>query len=342
MVRDRRMAGHAVGVTVRRSRSRRKVNRERRRAACRRAAERRRSSRRCWRTPASRWRSSSAIWSRGSSSMLAEAVHSVADTSNQGLLLLGGKRAQRAATAEHPFGYGRDRYFYSFVVALLLFSLGSVFAIYEGIHKLEQPGAAHLAAGRGGHPGGRDRAGGLLLPHRDRESRPLKGGSTWWQFIRQSKTPELPVVLLEDFGALIGLVLALLGRRAHRAHRQPGVRRARHDRDRRPARRHRHHPHRRDEEPADRRGRERAGARGGSSGAIEERRRSSGSSTSARSTSGPEELLVAAKIALRPVHCRSRTSRAAIDEAEQRVRSAVPEARLIYLEPDLDRSAVRG
>ena len=73
----------------------------------------------------------------GSSSMLAEAVHSVADTSNQGLLLLGGKRAQRAATAEHPFGYGRDRYFYSFVVALLLFSLGSVFALYEGIHKLE-------------------------------------------------------------------------------------------------------------------------------------------------------------------------------------------------------------
>src|SRR6476661_3199489 len=73
----------------------------------------------------------------GSSSMLAEAVHSLADTANQGLLLLGGKRAQRAATPEHPFGYGRDRYFYSFVVALLLFTLGSVFALYEGIHKLE-------------------------------------------------------------------------------------------------------------------------------------------------------------------------------------------------------------
>ena len=73
----------------------------------------------------------------GSSSMLAEAVHSVADTSNQGLLLLGGRTARRAATPEHPFGYGRDRYFYSFVVALLLFTLGSVFALYEGIHKLE-------------------------------------------------------------------------------------------------------------------------------------------------------------------------------------------------------------
>ena len=131
--------------------------------------------------------------------MLAEAVHSVADTSNQGLLLLGGKRAQRAATAEHPFGYGRDRYFYSFVVALLLFSLGSVFALYEGIHKL-RPRAADLAAGRGDHPRGRDRPGGLLLPHGDPESRPLKGASTWWQFIRQSKAPELPVVLLEDFG----------------------------------------------------------------------------------------------------------------------------------------------
>ncbi|MGH8938863.1 MAG: cation diffusion facilitator family transporter, partial [Actinomycetes bacterium] len=77
----------------------------------------------------------------GSSSMLAEAVHSVADTANQGLLLLGGKRAQREATEEHPFGYGRDRYFYAFVVALLLFSLGAVFAIYEGIHKIEEPEA---------------------------------------------------------------------------------------------------------------------------------------------------------------------------------------------------------
>src|SRR5580765_1850335 len=75
----------------------------------------------------------------GSSSMLAEAVHSVADTSNQGLLLLGGRQAKRAATAEHPFGYGRDRYFYSFVVALLLFSLGAVFALYEGLHKVQHP-----------------------------------------------------------------------------------------------------------------------------------------------------------------------------------------------------------
>ena len=146
----------------------------------------------------------------GSSSMLAEAVHSVADTSNQGLLL-GGKRAQRAATAEHPFGYGRDRYFYAFVVALLLFSLGSIFAIYEGVHKLEshEPLTSPLVAII------------ILLVAIGLESfsfrtaivesKPLKGSSTWWQFIRQAKAPELPVVLLEDFGALVGLVLAFLG-----------------------------------------------------------------------------------------------------------------------------------
>jgi cation diffusion facilitator family transporter len=147
----------------------------------------------------------------GASSMLAEAIHSLADSGNQVLLLVGGRRAKRAATPEHPFGYGRDRYFYSFVVALLLFSLGSVFALYEGIHKLEshEPLTSPLVAV-------------IILVvaialegysfrTAIKESRPLKAGSTWWQFIRQSKSPELPVVLLEDFGALIGLVLALLG-----------------------------------------------------------------------------------------------------------------------------------
>jgi cation diffusion facilitator family transporter len=147
----------------------------------------------------------------GSSSMLAEAVHSVADTSNQGLLLLGGRTARRAATPQHPFGYGRDRYFYSFIVALLLFSLGSVFAIYEGIHKLEshEPLTSPIVA-----------VGILVVAialesfsfrTAIHESRPLKGSGTWWQFIRQAKVPELPVVLLEDLGALVGLVFALLG-----------------------------------------------------------------------------------------------------------------------------------
>ncbi|MGH4025379.1 MAG: cation diffusion facilitator family transporter, partial [Pseudonocardiaceae bacterium] len=147
----------------------------------------------------------------GSSSMLAEAVHSVADTSNQGLLLLGQKRARREATEEHPFGYGRDRYFYSFVVALLLFSLGSVFALYEGFHKLEshEPLTSPIVAIV-------ILAVAIVLETLSfrtaiRESRPLKGSGTWWQFIRQAKTPELPVVLLEDAGALFGLMLALGG-----------------------------------------------------------------------------------------------------------------------------------
>ncbi|MET0191670.1 MAG: cation transporter, partial [Pseudonocardia sediminis] len=147
----------------------------------------------------------------GASSMLAEAVHSVADTANQGLLLLGGRRARREATEEHPFGFGRDRYFYSFVVALMLFTLGAVFAIYEGIHKLEEPEpltspivavvillvAIVLE--------------GFSFRTAVTESRPLKGSRSWWRFIRQAKVPELPVVLLEDFGALIGLAFALGG-----------------------------------------------------------------------------------------------------------------------------------
>ena len=147
----------------------------------------------------------------GSSSMLAESVHSVADTSNQGLLLFGQRQARKEATSLHQFGYGRSRYFYSFVVALVLFSLGAIFALYEGYHKISHPqplnsplvAVAILVVAIG------------LESYSFRtamvESRPLKGGSSWWQFIRRSRNPELPVVLLEDTGALIGLVFALLG-----------------------------------------------------------------------------------------------------------------------------------
>src|SRR5512139_2353171 len=143
--------------------------------------------------------------------MLAESVHSVADTSNQGLLLLGQKTSRRQATREHPFGFGRDRYFYSFIVALLLFSLGSVFAVYEGIHKIQHPeplsapvvALAILVVAI------------ALESYSFRtaivETNKIKSGVSWWGFIRQSRTPELPVVLLEDAGALIGLVFALLG-----------------------------------------------------------------------------------------------------------------------------------
>ena len=147
-----------------------------------------------------------------SSSMLAEAVHSVADTSNQALLLLGGRRARLEPTRQHEFGYGRERYFWAFVVALILFSLGGVFAIWEGIHKLGEAGhelenagwaVAILVAAAGFE--------GFALRTAVRESIPLKGQSSWWQFIRRSRNPELPVVLLEDLGALTGLTLALIG-----------------------------------------------------------------------------------------------------------------------------------
>jgi cation diffusion facilitator family transporter len=271
----------------------------------------------------------------GSSSMLAESVHSVADTSNQGLLLLGGRRAKRAATSEHPFGYGRDRYFYSFVVALLLFSLGSVFALYEGIHKLEthEPltsplvAVAILVVAIG------------LETYSFRtaivESRPLKGTGTWWQFIRQSKVPELPVVLLEDLGALVGLVLALLG---------VGLTVLTGD------------------AIWDAFGTIAIGlllgviaiiliiemkslliGEGASSPVLS---RITGGLTGGdvqrvihirTQYIGPEELLVAAKVALTPGLPIEGVARA-IDDAEGRVRAAVPDARLIYLEPDLDRS----
>ena len=147
-----------------------------------------------------------------SSSMLAEAIHSLADTSNQALLLLGNRRAVREATPEHPFGFGRERYFWSFIVALVLFTLGGLFAVYEGVHKL----------GEAGHELSNVQwAIGILVlgiflegysfRTAVKESRKLKGSASWWQFVRHSRTPELPVVLLEDLGALVGLVIALLG-----------------------------------------------------------------------------------------------------------------------------------
>jgi len=271
----------------------------------------------------------------GSSSMLAESVHSVADTTNQGLLLLGGKRAKRAATPEHPFGYGRDRYFYAFVVALLLFTLGSVFALYEGIEKVGHPEelsspivaviillvAVVLE--------------GYSFRTAIHESRPLKGDLSWWGFIRQSKVPELPVVLLEDFGALIGLVLALLGVGLSLLTGNPvfdGI------------------------------GTIAIGLLLGVIAIVlivemkslligEGATRPVLAAVSAGLVGGdvervlhlrtqylgPEEMLVAAKIALVPGLPVEAVARA-IDEAEARVRAAVPDARVIYLEPDLDRT----
>src|SRR5262245_19509411 len=143
--------------------------------------------------------------------MLAEGIHSVADTGNQGLLFLGGRRSQKQPNRLHPFGFGRERYFWAFVVALVLFSLGAVFATYEGIeklihpHELEDPAVAIvvllLAMA----------LEGFSFRTAVREAAQVRGGRTWWGFIRSWKGPELPVVLLEDLGALIGLCFALLG-----------------------------------------------------------------------------------------------------------------------------------
>jgi len=147
-----------------------------------------------------------------SSSMLAESIHSLADSGNQVLLLLGGRRANRDATPEHPFGYGRERYVYAFIVSVVLFSVGGLFALYEGFHKVRHPEPIDawqwvpilvlvVAIGLESYS----------FRTAIHESNEVRGTLTWVQFIRRAKAPELPVVLLEDFAALIGLVLALFG-----------------------------------------------------------------------------------------------------------------------------------
>ncbi|MGV1088185.1 MAG: cation diffusion facilitator family transporter [Mycobacterium sp.] len=274
-----------------------------------------------------------------SSSMLAEAVHSVADTSNQALLLFGQRRSRKEANELHQFGYGRARFFYSFVVALVLFSLGAVFALYEGYHKIIDPHALTSPA----------IAIGILVvaigleSYSFRtamvESRPLKGNGSWWSFIRRSRNPELPVVLLEDTGALLGLVFALLGVGLTILTGDPiwdgigtvmigallaviavilmiemhslliGE-----------------------------------GATGDELGAIQaalENTEHVDRVIHLRTQYlGPEEMLVGAKIALAGTADLA-TVAAAIDKAEAAVRAAVPAAQIIYLEPDLDRSVVR-
>ncbi|RKR73044.1 cation diffusion facilitator family transporter [Frondihabitans australicus] len=147
----------------------------------------------------------------GSASMLAEGIHSIADSANQLLLLVGGRRARRVADEEHPFGYGRERYVYAFVVSIILFSVGGVFSLYEGVDKLRHPhplevwwlplGILVIAMF----------LEGFSLRTALGEARPHKGSLGWFQFIRRAKAPELPVLLLEDTAALTGLVLAFLG-----------------------------------------------------------------------------------------------------------------------------------
>ncbi|WP_433080426.1 cation diffusion facilitator family transporter [Dactylosporangium sp. CA-052675] len=282
-----------------------------------------------------------AFFLTGSSSMLAEAIHSVADSGNQGLLLLGGKQASKRATARHPFGYGRERYIYAFIVAVVLFFVGGVFAIYEAWHKISHPEpieswqwvpvAVLLAA---------IVMEGLSFRTAIGETRKIKGKATWVQFIRRAKEPELPVILLEDFAALLGLVLALFGvgltlitgngiwdgigtaaigvlliavagvlavemksllvGEAATPDQVAAIERAIVD------------------------------------GPEVER------VIHMRTVHlGPDELLVAAKIAVRHNETADEIARG-IDAAEARIRAAVPIARVIYLEPDIYRAAKAG
>jgi cation diffusion facilitator family transporter len=155
----------------------------------------------------------------GASSMLAEAIHSVADSGNQVLLLVGGRRSRREATEQHPFGYGRERYIFGFIVSVVLFSVGGLFALYEAYHKWHEIQQGHpnellesrwwwvpvvvlLAA---------IVAEGISFRTAIRESNKTRGRQTWSMYIRAAKAPELPVILLEDFAALLGLVFALFG-----------------------------------------------------------------------------------------------------------------------------------
>ena len=277
----------------------------------------------------------------GSSSMLAESIHSVADTGNQGLLLLGGRRARREATEQHPFGYGRERYFYAFVVALVLFSIGSLFALYEGIDKLRHPHHLDAPAVALGVLGVAIVLELFSFRTAYIESRKVKPEDVSWAgFIRHAKAPELPVVLLEDTAALLGLVFAFFGVSMTLVTDEPrwdGV---------------------------------------GTVAiavllaavaivlAIEMKSLLIGESATAADVDkiraalldgpeiskiihlrtlhiGPEELLVGAKVAVEHNDTAADIARG-IDVAEERVRAAVPIARVIYLEPDLDRGQLRS
>ena len=275
-----------------------------------------------------------------SSSMLAESVHSFADSGNQALLLLGGKRSRQPADAAHPFGHGRERYLYAFIVSIVLFSVGGLFALYEAWHKFQDPHAIDswkwvpvvvLVAAIAME--------GYSFRTAIKESNHIRGDQSWVSFVRNAKAPELPVVLLEDAGALIGLVLALFG---------VGMTLATHD------------------------GRwDAAGT--ASIGvllvviaailAIETRSLLLGEAATKPDLAkidaalvgdgvvsvihlrtlhlGPEELLVAAKIEIEPA-ATAESIAAAINAAEARVRTAVPIVNLIYLEPDLRRTVTQA
>jgi cation diffusion facilitator family transporter len=278
-----------------------------------------------------------AFFITGSASMLAEGVHSVADSTNQLLLLRGRNRARRDRTEQHPFGFGRERYLYAFVVAVVLFTVGALFSIYEGIHKITHPEPVKAPVVAFVVLAIAVAMESFSLRTAVRESRGQRNGDNWLAFIRRAKAPELPAILLEDMAALAGLLLATLGVAltvitGHEAWDGAG-----------------------------------SLAIGVLLGcvavilAVEMKSLLIGESASAEVERaivtaleagpevecvihmrtmhlGPETLLVTAKIAVRPLD-RAEQVAAGIDAAERRVRAAVPIAKVIYLEPDLYRES---
>jgi cation diffusion facilitator family transporter len=273
----------------------------------------------------------------GSTSMLAESVHSVADTGNQVLLLIGRGRADRPASEEHPFGFGRERYFYGFIVSVMLFTVGAVFSIYEGVHKITNPEEIRSPLIPFIVLGVSFVLEGFSLRTAIHEANQVRGDRGWGTFIRRTKSPELPVVLLEDTAALIGLVLAFTG---------VGLAVLTHD------------------------GRwDGAGSLAiglllglaatvlamemkslliGESASSDVQRRIVAALEEGPEIAqvihmrtvhmGPDSVLVAAKVAVRESDSAAQIS-AGIDTAERRVRTAVPIAKTIYLEPDIYRPA---
>jgi len=152
-----------------------------------------------------------AAFMTGSGAMLAETIHSLADSGNQALLLFGAARSKRPPDARHPFGYGSERYFWAFIVALVLFALGSLFSIYEGVHKLTHPSPIESPGWAYGVLGAAIVLELISYRVAAIEVTRARAGRPFWRYFFESKQPSLPLVYLEDIGALLGLVLALAG-----------------------------------------------------------------------------------------------------------------------------------
>jgi cation diffusion facilitator family transporter len=271
----------------------------------------------------------------GSASMLAEGIHSVADSGNQVLLLIGGKRARREATSLHPFGYGRSRYIYAFMVSIVLFSVGGLFSVLEGVSKLQEPHELNEAWLPLTVLGVSIALESFSLRTALKEAKKLRGKTSLFHFVRHAKSPELPVVVLEDIAALAGLVLAFGGVGLTVLTHNPiwdaigtlaiGVLLVL---------------------VAIILGLETSSLLVGEGATAEDTTRIRKAMESSKGVQGiihmkslylgPEELMVAAKIAVAPESTGKQIAEI-IDVAEDAIRAAVPSARVIYLEPDIAR-----